>query len=177
FYKNYDEITDADGEIWVAKKDNKKVVYAKNLKHIAKEFPNLLDTAMRTYAIKRAIIDDLLYEDALNRQLDKKPEVQNQLHERKQELIYERFLFTQITNKITITDDDIKEYYNANKEKFFNNKLTAVAQQIRQQIFSDRRAAMYQQLIDSLRAQAKIEVFDQFVLNIGKNNKSKRGSQ
>ncbi|MEO0084508.1 MAG: peptidylprolyl isomerase [candidate division WOR-3 bacterium] len=177
FYKNYDEITDADGEIWVAKKDNQKVVYAKNLKHIAKEFPNLLDTAMRTYAVKRAIIDDLLYEDALARQLDKKPEVQRQLNERRDEWRYERFLYTQITEKIQITDDEVQAYYNANKEKYANNKLPTVAEQIRQQLFADRRAELYRQLIDSLKAQAKIEVFEPLVQNVGKKQKVKGSKQ
>jgi len=171
FNKSADSITPAEGEIWVVKKDKKKVVYAKNLLHVAREFPNLLDTAMRSYAVKRAVEEDVMYEDALVRNLDKKPEVQIQLKERKDDFLYERFFLTQITEKAEISDKEIEDYYNTNKAQFGKSKLAEVVQNIRQQISPSRRQLVYQQVTENLKSQAKIEINEQLLMSAGKIKK------
>ncbi len=171
FNKSYDSITAQDGEIWVVKKDKKKVVYAKNLLHVAREFPNLLDTAMRSYAVKRAVEEDVLYEDAIDRNLEKKPEARIQLDQRKDDLLYERYFLTQITQKTEISDKEIEDYYNANKVQFGKSKLTEVAQNIRQQILPSKRQLVYQQVAENLKSQAKIEINEQLVMSSGKIKK------
>ena len=171
FYKNYDQITPEDGEIWVVKKDNKKVVYAKNLLHVAQDFPNLLDTAMRVYAVKRTVEEDVLYDDALARKLDKQSEVRSQLDQRKNDLLYERFFLTQITQKVDITEKEIEDYYSAHKDQYGTQKLDEAKPMISQAIFPAKRQAIYQQTVDNLKAQAKIEINEKLVMSVGKKLK------
>lgn len=168
FYKNVDSITPAEGEIWVVKKDNKKVVYAKNLLHVARQFPNLLDTAMKTYSIKREIEDDMLYEDGLARGLDKKGDFMKELQSREKDLLYEKFFLSEITQKIDITPDEIMNYYQANKDKYPNTKLEDATPIIRNTILDERRSMMHQRVADSLRSVAKIEINQNLVSSASK---------
>ena len=170
FYKPFDSITTADGEMWVVKKDNKKVVYAKNLVHVAKEFPATLDTAMRTYSVKRAVEEDMLYEDALERKLNKKPEIMSELNKRKADLMYEKYFLNEITQKVTISDTEIIDYYKANKEQYLKSKFIEVEPQIRNQVFSSKRQAMYQAVANNLKTQAKIEINEKLLMSAGTSN-------
>jgi parvulin-like peptidyl-prolyl isomerase len=173
FYKSYDSITPDEGEIWVVKKDSKKIVKAKNLLHVAREFPVSLDTAMRTYSIKRAIEDDVLYEDALTRKLDKKADIAAELESRKNDLLYEKFFLNEITQKINITDKDIADYYNAHKVQFGKSKLSDATPMIRNTIMSDQRQALYQTVVDALKSNAKIEINEKLLMTAGKTKMQK----
>ncbi len=169
FYKPIDSITPEEGEIWVVKKDNKKVVYAKNLLHVAKDFPPTLDTAMRTYSIKRSVEEDVLYEDALARKLDKKPEIASELSKRRDDLMYEKYFLNEITQKTTVSDTEIADYYKTHKDEFLKSKLSDVQSQIRNQIFTTKRQAMYETVANNLKLQAKIEINEKLIMSAGKH--------
>lgn len=173
FHKNADSITPEEGEIWVVKKDNKKVVYAKNLMHVARQFPNMLDTAMKTYAIKREIEDDMLYEDALARGLDKKGNSVQELKSRENDLLYEKFVLSEITQKIDITPAEIEHYYKTNKDKYPGSKLEEVSPMIRNNILNERKQAMYRMIAESLRTAAKIEIDEKLVQTASKPKEKK----
>jgi len=174
FYKSADQITPEESEIWVVKKDNKKIVKAKNLLHVAREFPVTLDTAMRTYAIKRAVEDDVLYEDALARKLDKKGDIIAELEKRKNDLLYEKFYLDEITQKININEKDIADYYNTHKDQYVQSKLPEVTTIIRNAILSDRRVALFQTIADSLKTKAKIEINEKLLITAGKTQKNNK---
>jgi parvulin-like peptidyl-prolyl isomerase len=168
FYKNVDSITPEDGEIWVVKKDNKKVVYAKNLLHVARQFPAMLDTAMKTYAIRREIEDDVLYEDALARGLDKKGTFAKELQTRENDLLYEKFFLSEITQKIDISPEEIKDYYNTHIDRYPDTKLTDATQLIRNTLQNEKRQLLYQKVVESLRSKAKIEINEKLVATASK---------
>jgi len=173
FYKPVDSITTADGEIWVVKKDTKKVVYAKNLLHVAKEFPASLDTLMRSYSIKRAVEEDVLYEDALERKLDKKPEILSALNKRRADLLYEKYYLNEITQKTTVSDTEIMDYFKAHKDEYAKSKLSEVEPMIRNQIFSNKRQAMFQTIVNNLKSQAKIDINEKLLMSAGKSKVKK----
>lgn len=173
FYKPVDSISVEEGEIWVCKKDDKKVVYAKNLLYIARQFPVQLDTAMRNYAIRREIEDDLLYEDALTRGLDKKGNFEKELKAREDDLLYEKYYLTEITQKIDVTSKEIEQYYNTNRDKYPNMKLQDASSFIRQTLLMDKKQARYQIVAESLKANATLEVNHALVKSV-KKPQSKR---
>jgi parvulin-like peptidyl-prolyl isomerase len=180
FYKPVDSITAQEGEIWVVKKDKRKVVYAKNLLQIARQFPVSLDTAMRSYAVRREIEDDVLYEDALARKLDKNPETKTELEKRISDLLYEKFYLNEITQKIDVTEKEIEDYYNANKAKFENSKLAEATPLIRNEIFTNKRQSLYQTTVEGLKSKAKIVINEPLVLTVGKvkiNKSNKPGGK
>ncbi|MEO0069032.1 MAG: peptidylprolyl isomerase [candidate division WOR-3 bacterium] len=164
FHKPADSITPAEREIWVAVRDSTKYVKVGNLLHIARRLPLGIDTAIRTYAIKRAIEDDLMYEDALNRKLDRLPKVAEQIERTRRKLLYETLYNRAITSQITVSEEEVKEFYSSHRDRYPGDDFNAVAQLIRNNLFLERRNARYNQFVEELRSRARINI-NQRVLN------------
>jgi len=161
FYKPVDSITEAEKEIWVAVRDSSKYVKVGRLLYIARRFPPYLDTAVCTYAIKRAIEDDLMFEDALNRGLDKVPAVTEQLHQLRQKLLYETLYQRMITSQIEITDEQIRAYFEAHRDRYPNNDFNAVAPLIRNSLLWESRQARRNEFLRELHARSRVVVNEQ----------------
>lgn len=173
FHKPPESFTAEERETWIVKKDNRKVVYAKNLFHIAEKFPRIIDTALKTYAIRRAIEEDVMYEDALNRNLDKLPEIQKELEQQKVNLLYQRLYEMQITQQLNVTDKEIEDYYNTHKEKYLPNKLPDISPVIKNELLEQKRQERYINYVQELKAKSKIEIDENRVLNVGKKSKTR----
>ncbi len=158
FHKPADSVTPAEKEIWVAVRDNKKYVKVGRLLDIARRFPPGLDTTIRTYAIKRAIEDDLMFEDGLNLGLDKAPRVQEQLNQLRRLLLYDTLLNRLVYSKIVVTDSEVMNYYQTHQERYPEKNFSAVAPLIRNTIITERKKAGVDELLAQLRSQAKITI-------------------
>ncbi|MCX7757704.1 MAG: hypothetical protein RMJ65_01830 [candidate division WOR-3 bacterium] len=157
-YKDVELITPEEETIWVAIKDRKKIVYVRNFLPLARRFPKLLDTLIREYAIKREIEEDLLYEDALMRGIDKRKDFLTEFKQREEDLLYEKFCLTEITRKVTITPEEINHYYCTHKQDFPNLTVKDASETIRRLLFPERRQRRFHALADSLKAVSKIKI-------------------
>ena len=164
FHKPVDSISAEEKEIWVAVRDSSKYVKVGSLLHIARGFPVGLDTAIRTYAIKRAIEEDLMYEDALSRQLDRLPKVAEQLNRTRRKLLYETLYNRVISSQINIEEDEVKDFYQSHRDRYPTDDFNAVAPIIRNSLVIEHRNAHYQQFTRELRSRARINI-NQRLLN------------
>jgi len=139
-------------------RDSAKYVKVGRLLHIARRFPPYLDTAVRTYAIKRAIEDDLMYEDGLNRGLDRRPGVVEQLRKLRQKLLYETLYNRAITSQLTVSDEEVRQFYETHRERYPGNDWTAVAPLIRNNLFEERREVKFRQFVQELRTRMPVKV-------------------
>ncbi len=175
FYKPADAITEAEKEIWVAVRDSQKYIKVARLLHIARRFPPDLDTAIRTYAIKRAIEDDLMFEDGLNRSLDQTPKVAKQIEQRRRKLLYETLFNRMVASQIVVTDTDVNEYYLTHRDRYPGNDFNAVAGLIRNNLTIERRDARFKAYVAELRSRAKITInraaLQRVIANLKKNKK------
>jgi len=69
----------------------------------------------------------LLYNEASKLNLDKDAAVQKQLDEARKEIIIKEFLRKEIEDKVVVTDEDAKKYYEANKDKFKDGEKIQVS--------------------------------------------------
>ena len=153
-----DSITDAEKEVPVAVKDGTKYVKVLRLLKVAARFPPDLDTAMKTYAVKREIEEDLIYQEALGRKLDRKPEVREQLARKRDDLLYQALFKKEVSDSLSVTDGDVFAYWHQNRDKFPNPDSLAAAGMIRNRLLAERRQVRLQQYADRLRAAAKISI-------------------
>jgi parvulin-like peptidyl-prolyl isomerase len=158
FYKDAELITSDEETIWVCKKDQRKIVYVKSFLPLANRFPKMLDTVMREYAIKRTIEEDLLYEDALTRGLDHRPEFLAKLKARIDDLLYEKFYLEEINQRVEITPQEIEKYYKTHPQEFPNLTLKDASGQIHYKLFTPKREARYQIVVDSLKKAIKVNI-------------------
>lgn len=174
FYKPVDSITEEEKEIWVAIRDQKKYVKVGRLLHIARRFPLGLDTAIRTYAIKRAIEDDLMFEDGLNLGLDKAPKVKEQLERLRRKLLYDTLFNRLVVEQAVVTDSECFAYYQNHRERYPKEEYTAVAPLIRNHLLLERQKMRLKEILTELRSRAKITINQKVLKRVLTNASRKR---
>jgi len=60
----------------------------------------------------------LLYSEASKLNLDKDPDVQKQIEDARKDIIIKEYLRKEIEDKVTVSDEDAKKYYEENLDKF-----------------------------------------------------------
>ncbi|TAN41253.1 MAG: hypothetical protein EPN22_16110 [Nitrospirae bacterium] len=80
---------------------------------------------------------EILYSDAVKKDLEKDPELQRKLDDIKKELIVTTYLQREVLNKITVEDKDAQEYYKAHPDEFKNREEVRLSQIV----LSDKKEA------------------------------------
>jgi peptidyl-prolyl cis-trans isomerase C len=171
--KPVDSMTDADKEVQVAVRDGKQYVKVLRLLKVARDFPVQLDTGLKRYAIQREIEEDLMYEDGLKRGLEKLPKVAKQLAERHEDLLYQALYNQEVAAKVNITDEEIRAYYDANRQQFVEPDFEKVKASIRDRLTRERTVGMQQEYIAGLRAKAKITIDEKLLKSVRPTPKPK----
>jgi peptidyl-prolyl cis-trans isomerase C len=156
--KPIDSITAADKEVAVAYKDEARFVKVARLLNVAARFPAMLDTMMKKYAIRRAIEEDLIYDDALHRGLDKLPDISSRLAAKREDVLYRALLKKEISDKLVVSDADVMDYFRQNRQNFASPDSNQVANMIRSRLLNERRDARMQEYLAGLKAKAKITI-------------------
>lgn len=64
------------------------------------------------------IIDRLLFNEAMEKKLDEEEEVRRLFKEAKKKIVMARLLKDEVEDKVVVGEDEITDYYSANKDKF-----------------------------------------------------------
>ena len=68
--------------------------------------------------LNEVIIDELLYNEALNKGLNKDKEIKEIMREARKKILIARLLKDEVDDEIVISEEEIQEFYNANGERF-----------------------------------------------------------
>jgi peptidyl-prolyl cis-trans isomerase C len=156
--KPVDSITEAEKGVAVAYKDKARFVKVARLLSVAARFPAMLDTTMKKYAVRRAIEEDLMYDDALRRGLDKAPDIVRQLAAKREDVLYKALFKKEITDKLVVSGADVMDYFQQNRQNFTSPDSNKVANMIRSRLLTERRDARMQEYVAGLKAKAKITI-------------------
>jgi parvulin-like peptidyl-prolyl isomerase len=156
--KPVDSITEAEKGVAVAYRDNSKYVKVGRLLSVAARFPVTLDSAMKKYAIRRAIEEDLMYEDALRMGLDKSPDIVRQLAGEREKVLYNALFKKEISDRLVVTDADVMGYFRQHRDDFTSPDSNQFAGMIRGRLLTERRDARMQEYLAGLKAKAKIRI-------------------
>ena len=69
------------------------------------------------------VVDELFYEEAIRQGLHKDPETNDVIREAKKKILMARLIKEEVEDKIFVTDDMMREYYEENKEQFKTPEL------------------------------------------------------
>ncbi|MBF0301297.1 MAG: hypothetical protein HQK51_21505 [Oligoflexia bacterium] len=122
--------------------------------------------------VKKYVADTLLYEKAKRQSMDKDSKYIQQIERIQRELLLQKIIEQEVTKKVTISDPDVKNYFEANKDKFApKNKsgaktaaVTAVKFEEVKKLATDsyrqeKEQAIYQKLIEETLKMEKVEFF------------------
>lgn len=164
-----DSITEQEQEVCVATRDNTKYVKVGRLLNIARRFPATLDTAMKKYTIRREIEEDLLYEDALDKGLDKLPHVAEKLERKRKSLLRSALYEKQVEAKAVVADGEVRTYFEMNRDNYPTSDFGSVEDLIRRRLKAQREQELEQDYAAGLRAKAEIAVDEAVVKAIVKD--------
>jgi peptidyl-prolyl cis-trans isomerase C len=173
--KPFDSITEADKDVAVAYKDKSKYVKVARLLPVAAQFTPMLDSAMKKYAVRRYIEEDLMYEDALHMGLEKAPDIVRQLAATREDVLYKALFKKEVTDKLVVTDADVMDYFHTHRDNFTSPDSNQVASMIRSRLLTERRDARMQEYLAELKAKAKITI-NQAALAAVKKEATARGN-
>ena len=173
--KPVDSITEAEKDVAVAYKDKSKYVKVARLLPVAARFPAMLDSAMKKYAVRRYIEEDLMYEDALRMGLERAPDIVRQLAAKREDVLYNTLFKKEITDKLVVTDADVMDYFQQHRQNFTSPDSNQVAGMIRSRLLTERRDARMQEYLAGLKAKAKITI-NQAALAAVKKEATARGN-
>ena len=156
--KPIDSITEADKDVAVAYKDESKYVKVTRLLPVAAQFTPMLDSAMKKYAVRRYIEEDLMYEDALRMDLEKAPDIVRQLAAKREDVLYKALFKREVTDKLVVTEADVMDYFRQNRQNFTTPDSSQVAGMIRSRLLTERRDARMQEYLAGLKAKARITI-------------------
>jgi len=121
--------------------------------------------------LKQYIVEELLYDSAKRKGLDKDKEIIEGAFRAQKGLMAQKILREEIQSMINITEADIELYYKANIEKYAEKdeqgkvvrqkSFQECAQEAAQDLFQERQQEAYQQLIDRLMKAEKVTIYDQ----------------
>lgn len=158
FHKPVDSMTPAELEMPVAIRDGRQYVKVKRLLHIARQFPEGLDNRIREMAIRRAIEEDLMYEDGLKRRLDRLPAVTETLEVYRRRFLYQALYRREISDRVVVTEEEARQFFLAHPERFPGGDFSAVAGLIIGRLREERQDSLFRALRDRLRKQASMKI-------------------
>lgn len=161
-----DSITEEEQEVCVAVRDNTKYVKVGRLLNIARRFPVTLDTAMKKYTIRREIEEDLLYEDALDKGLNKLPHVAEKLERKRKSLLRSALYEKEVEAKAVVADEDVRNYFETNRDNYPTSDFGSVEGLIRRRLRAQQEQELEQKYTAGLRAKAEVDVDEAVVTEI-----------
>jgi peptidyl-prolyl cis-trans isomerase C len=108
-----------DGKI-LARVSNKFITMKEFKARIAKMPPyyrNIVEKNEKRY-LDDMIVEMLFYEEAVRSGLTKDKEVQDVINEARKKILIAKFIKTEVEDKIKVTDEEMRQFYEANKDKF-----------------------------------------------------------
>ncbi len=115
--------------------------------------------------IQNLIDKQLIYEESKKARIDEDESFKKKLEALKKELMINEFLKRKIFNNITISEKEMRDYYNKNK-KNFNLPYNQVKLKIREILKKEKEQKLFQKYIESLRQSSKIEINTKEIQNL-----------
>ena len=113
--------TGKGGKQVLARIDQKDVItvqdFTDRISKLPQRYQDLANSNKRQF-LDELIVDVLLYNEAERKGLERDPEVNKIFEEAKRKILIARLLKDEIDDEVTVTDVEIQDYYNANRDKF-----------------------------------------------------------
>ncbi len=120
-----------------------------------------------TGGIDRFVAEQILYQEALRKGIDKDPEYLKTMEYLRKKAKIETLLDREIAEKIEVTDKEVIDHYNKNKEEFKVKEtgeiipLDRVKEHLRQMLLMKKQRAAYDKYMEDLRKRYNVKINDE----------------
>lgn len=117
--------TDKDGGEVLAKVSNRTITvndFKSRIDRLPVYYQTIIKNNLKRY-MDETIMEMLLYEEALRRGVDRDREVRVIMEEARKKVLVAKLVETEVDDKAGVSEDEIKKYYDENKDKFKTPEL------------------------------------------------------
>ena len=118
------------------------------------------DKAGKLKFLQGYIGSELLYHTALRRGLDKDKEVEEGMMQVRKQMMINQLLSQEIPQDISISENDVKLYYDAHKDEFKDKKPEEVRSRIETELKKMKQQEAYSQLVSKMMEAEKVKIYD-----------------
>lgn len=117
--------------------------------------------------LDRFIAEQILYQEALKKGLDKDPEYLKTVQYLKKKALAEILLDREIARNVKVTDQELIDYYNKNKEEFTIREtgrlieFDSIKENLRQVLLMEKKKTLFDKYMEDLRKRYKVEIKDE----------------
>jgi peptidyl-prolyl cis-trans isomerase C len=117
--------------------------------------------------LDRFIAEQILYQEALKKGLDKDPEYLKTVEYLKKKALAEILLDREIAGNVQVTDQELLDYYNKNKEEFTIKEtgrlieFDSIKENLRQVLLMEKKKTLFDKYMEDLRKRYKVEIKDE----------------
>jgi peptidyl-prolyl cis-trans isomerase C len=117
--------------------------------------------------LDRFIAEQILYQEALKKGLDKDPEYLKTVQYLKKKALAEILLDREIARNVKVTDQELLDYYNKNKEEFTIREtgrlieFDSIKENLRQVLLMEKKKTLFDKYMEDLRKRYKVEIKDE----------------
>ena len=130
----------------------------------------LKDKQARLEYLRQMIATDLFYDAAKRQALDSDKEVVEATYQAKKSLMVQKYLENEISGEIKINPEDVKLYYDANKDRYAEKDeagkvkrqkpFQEVRDQAAQDLLQERQQRAYEKLLDRMVEAEDVRIFE-----------------
>jgi inhibitor of KinA sporulation pathway (predicted exonuclease) len=158
-------LTEADLNTWVVKKYDTAYV---NVKTIIQAVQHQYQRSFiePKQLIDRVLTPDLVYDEAIRRNFDKKPETEKKLQVALEQLLYQKLYSDEILEHATVDSMQVVKYYKENKKNYQGKKFSDVYLLVRNQLREQKIQSLRKSYFENLREKYKPVLNDMAVAKL-----------
>ncbi len=153
---------------WVVKKYKTKTVSVKTLRPSIKRLYDLYGFDPKQL-VERELQPDLLNDEALRRNLDRRAEFMRRIKKGLEELIVQKCYDQEILGVVNVDSTDMFNYYQEHKKEF-NQPYNKVRNEIWSILQQQKLAARKEEYLASLRGEYPVEIYEKLIEKLEKEN-------
>jgi len=167
-----DKTEEKPNETIVARIGNRKI----SLNDLYEQIKNLPSYMQDVYKnkdkqfefLRDYVITELLFDSAKRRNYDKDSEIMEKTNQMKKSLIVQKLIEDEIKDKVKVSEDEIKLYYEAHKKEFIEKKdkqekqktFEEAKEQIKSILVQQREQNAYKDMIEKLLKAEKVTIYE-----------------
>lgn len=158
-------ITEADLNTWVVKKYDTSYVYVKTIKD-AIQYQYQRSFIAPQQLIDRVLTPDLVYDEAIRKNFDKKSETKRKLQNSLSLLLYQKLYSDEILENAIIDSIEVVKYYKEHWIEYKDKKFSEIYGLLKSQLREERVEFLRNNLFGDLRKKYKPEINEETVAKL-----------
>ena len=158
-------ITEADLNTWVVKKYDTSYVYVKTIKD-AIQYQYRRSSIAPQQLIDRVLTPDLVYDEAIRKNFDKKSETKRKLQNSLSLLLYQKLYSDEILENAIIDSIEVVKYYKEHWSEYKDKKFSEIYGLLKNQLREEKVESLRNNLFGDMRKKYKPEINEETVAKL-----------